>query len=156
MLSMTLQLIEAGLPVILVINIMDEAERMGLVIEVDLLREKLQIPVIAAAAAKKRGLPELKETITSYSHKKHAVFGYSNRLESDIDVGGGQVYLVGGAPSATGEDEERMLRALRAGGPVVAVGVAFAVQEVAEAPHDGFDERLDWIVTERGARRVGG
>jgi ferrous iron transport protein B len=85
MLSMTLQLIEAGLPVILVINIMDEAERMGLVIDVNLLREKLQIPVIAAAAAKKRGLPELKEAITSYDHKKHAVFGYSNRLESDID-----------------------------------------------------------------------
>ncbi len=85
MLSMTLQLIEAGLPVILVINIMDEAERMGLVIDVDLLREKLQIPVIAAAAAKKRGLPELKETIASYDHKMHAVFGYSNRLESDID-----------------------------------------------------------------------
>ena len=47
-------------------------------------------------------------------------------------------------------------RGLRGGGPVVAVGVAFAVQEVAEAPHDGFDERLDWIVTERGARRFGG
>lgn len=51
---------------------------------------------------------------------------------------------------------DRTLRALRAGGSVVAVGVAFAAQEVAEAPHDGFDERLDWIVTERGARRLGG
>ena len=35
-------------------------------------------------------------------------------LESDIDVGGGKLYLVGGAPSSTGADEERMLRALRA------------------------------------------
>lgn len=51
---------------------------------------------------------------------------------------------------------DRTLRALRAGGPAVAVGVAFAAQEVVEAPHDGFDERLDWIVTERGARRFGG
>jgi len=34
-------------------------------------------------------------------------------LESDIDVGGGKLYLVGGAPSSTGADEERMLRALR-------------------------------------------
>ncbi len=85
MLAMTLQLIEAGLPVILVINIMDEAERMGLSIDVALLQEKLGIPVISAAAAKKRGLSELKEAITGYDHKKHAVFGYSNRLESDID-----------------------------------------------------------------------
>ncbi len=35
-------------------------------------------------------------------------------LESDIDAGGGKLYLVGGAPSSTGADEERMLRALRA------------------------------------------
>jgi class 3 adenylate cyclase/tetratricopeptide (TPR) repeat protein len=34
-------------------------------------------------------------------------------LESDIDADGGKVYLVGGAPSSTGADEERMLRALR-------------------------------------------
>ena len=34
-------------------------------------------------------------------------------LESDIDSGGGKLYLVGGAPSSTGADEDRMLRALR-------------------------------------------
>jgi len=51
---------------------------------------------------------------------------------------------------------DRTLRVLRAAGRVLAVGVAFAAQEVAEVPRDGFDERLDWIVTERGARRLGG
>jgi class 3 adenylate cyclase/tetratricopeptide (TPR) repeat protein len=35
-------------------------------------------------------------------------------LESDIDVDGGKLYLTAGAPSSTGADEERMLRALRA------------------------------------------
>ena len=34
-------------------------------------------------------------------------------LESDIDVDGGKLYLVAGAPAATGDEEERMLRALR-------------------------------------------
>ena len=34
-------------------------------------------------------------------------------LESDIDVDGGKIYLAAGAPSSTGADEERMLRALR-------------------------------------------
>ncbi len=85
MLSMTLQLTEAGLPVILVINIMDEAERMGLSIDVGLLSEKLGIPVIGAAAAKKIGLAELKEAIASHDPGKHAVFGYSRRLEADIE-----------------------------------------------------------------------
>jgi len=84
MLAMTLQLIEAGLPVILVVNIMDEAERMGLVIDIPLLAEKLGIPVIAAAAAKKIGLPELREAIIGYDRGHHAVFGYSRRLEADL------------------------------------------------------------------------
>jgi ferrous iron transport protein B len=84
MLAMTLQLIEAGLPVILVVNIMDEAERMGLTIDIPLLQEKLGVPVIGASAAKKKGLPELREAIVQYDHKRHAVFGYSKRLESDL------------------------------------------------------------------------
>ncbi len=85
MLAMTLQLIEAGLPVILVVNIMDEAEQMGLSIDLPLLQEKLGIPVIGAAVAKKRGLPELKEAISAFDKGKHAVFGYSRRLETDIE-----------------------------------------------------------------------
>lgn len=85
MLTMTLQLIDAQLPVILVVNIMDEAERMGLSIDLELLREKLGIPVIGAATAKKRGLDEIRRAIASYRKGSHAVFGYSRRLEADID-----------------------------------------------------------------------
>jgi len=44
MLPMTVQLIEAGLPVVLVVNIMDEAERLGMRIDIELLQEKLGIP----------------------------------------------------------------------------------------------------------------
>jgi len=84
MLAMTLQLIEAGLPVILVVNIMDEAERMGLTIDIPLLREKLGIPVIGAAMARKRGLAEIREAIATYDGKRHGVFGYSRRMEQDI------------------------------------------------------------------------
>ncbi len=85
MLTMTLQLIEAGLPVLLVVNIMDEAERMGIGIDIGLLSEKLGIPVIGAATAKKRGVVEIRRAIISHDSKRHAVFGYSRRLEKDID-----------------------------------------------------------------------
>ncbi len=85
MLAMTIQLIEAGLPVVLVVNIMDEAERMGLAIDIPLLQEKLAIPVIGAATAKKRGLPEIRKLIAGYAQKEKAVFGYSNWLERDIE-----------------------------------------------------------------------
>jgi ferrous iron transport protein B len=85
MLAMTLQLIDAALPVVLVVNIIDEAERMGLVIDIPLLQEKLGIPVIAAATAKKRGIDEIRQAIAGYERDRHAVFGYSKRLESDIE-----------------------------------------------------------------------
>lgn len=48
---------------------------------------------------------------------------------------------------------DRTLAALRRG-PVLAVGLAFAAQEVAAVPVDGGDEALDWIVTEAEAIRV--
>ena len=85
MLAMTIQLIEAGLPVVLVVNIMDEAERMGLAIDIPLLQEKLAIPVISAATAKKRGVAEIRAMVATYEKKEQAVFGYSARLERDIE-----------------------------------------------------------------------
>ncbi len=85
MLTMTLQLVEAGLPVVLVVNIMDEAERMGLDIDIPLLKEKLGIPVIGAATAKKRGMAEIRGAIALFERGHHAVFGYNKRLEKEIE-----------------------------------------------------------------------
>ncbi len=84
MLPMTIQLIEAGLPVMLVVNIMDEAERLGIVIDIPLLRERLGIPVVAAAVGRKRGLPEIRREITSYAKKEPPLPRYSAWLEKDI------------------------------------------------------------------------
>ncbi len=51
---------------------------------------------------------------------------------------------------------DRTLAALRRAGPVLAVGVGFAAQEVAEVPVDAYDQRLDGVVTEAGAWRIPG
>jgi 5-formyltetrahydrofolate cyclo-ligase len=45
---------------------------------------------------------------------------------------------------------DRTLEGLRAKGPVLAVGFAFAAQEVVEVPIDATDQRLDAIATEQG------
>ncbi|SHH77507.1 ferrous iron transport protein B [Caloranaerobacter azorensis DSM 13643] len=66
MLPLTIQLIESGLPVILVLNIMDEAERMGLKINVAKLEKDLGIPVIPTIAALNKGIDTLKERIGRY------------------------------------------------------------------------------------------
>ena len=47
---------------------------------------------------------------------------------------------------------DRTLQALRARGPVMAIGFAFAAQEVAEVPIEATDQKLDMIVTENGVR----
>ena len=44
---------------------------------------------------------------------------------------------------------DRTLARLRGEGKVVAVGIAFAAQELARVPADDRDEPLDWIATER-------
>ncbi len=43
---------------------------------------------------------------------------------------------------------DRTLARLRNSGDVLAVGVAYAAQEVAEVPRGGSDQPVDWIVTE--------
>lgn len=65
MLPMTLQLIEAGLPLILNVNLMDEAERLGVQVDVAALEEALGVPVVATALARGRGTEQLKERIAT-------------------------------------------------------------------------------------------
>lgn len=48
---------------------------------------------------------------------------------------------------------DRTLQALRAARPTLAIGFAYSAQEVDEVPIEPTDQRLDWIVTEKGARR---
>ncbi len=49
---------------------------------------------------------------------------------------------------------DRTLERLRSERPVIAVGVAYAEQEVHHVPRDAHDQPLDWILTEMGARKV--
>ncbi len=51
---------------------------------------------------------------------------------------------------------DRTLRALRAGGDVVAIGVAFAGQLRDKLPVSETDEPFDWVLTEVGATLVAG
>jgi ferrous iron transport protein B len=63
MLPMTLQLIEAGLPVMLVCNLMDEVERIGIKINFTALQQALGVPVIPTALGVGRGAAELQAAL---------------------------------------------------------------------------------------------
>ena len=70
MLAFSLQLIEAGLPVILVLNIMDEAQKAGIKIDLTLLEKLLGIPVVGTISTTKKGMDILKERIAGYAIRK--------------------------------------------------------------------------------------
>ena len=66
MLNLTLQLIETKLPVLLVVNMIDEAQKLGIWINENQLSHRLGIPVVTMAAAKKVGLKKLIAQIADY------------------------------------------------------------------------------------------
>jgi ferrous iron transport protein B len=73
MLPLTLQLIEAGLPVILDLNMMDEAERVGIEVDVNELEKKLGIPVVATVAITGRGMETLRRRLVEYVRSQSSV-----------------------------------------------------------------------------------
>ena len=58
-LVLALQILELGKPTVLCVNLMDEAKRKGFSVDLDLLSERLGIPVIGMIARKKKGIREL-------------------------------------------------------------------------------------------------
>ncbi len=47
---------------------------------------------------------------------------------------------------------DRALARLRSIGSITAIGFAASAQQVEAVPHDGHDQRLDWVATETGVR----
>ncbi|MHC4474869.1 MAG: FeoB small GTPase domain-containing protein [Planctomycetota bacterium] len=69
MLIFTVQLIEAHLPTILVLNMMDELERLGKKIDVRRLEHELHVPVVGTISTTGGGMDVLKEKICDYVGK---------------------------------------------------------------------------------------
>lgn len=70
MLPLTLQLLEAGLSIILVLNIMDEANKLGIKIDTARLEKELAAPVVETISTTGSGMDVLKGKIEEYVRKK--------------------------------------------------------------------------------------
>ena len=70
MLPLTLQLLEAGLPVILVLNIMDEAKKAGIRIDCQRLERELSIPAVETISTRGKGMDVLRGRIEEYVRSK--------------------------------------------------------------------------------------
>lgn len=89
MLPLTLHLIEAGLPVILVLNMMDEAKKRGISVNSEILENYLGIPVVKTIAVTGDGLLNLKNKIQSIEKKEKyfkekKIIKYNPIIESSI------------------------------------------------------------------------
>ncbi|WP_143555664.1 ferrous iron transport protein B [Selenihalanaerobacter shriftii] len=62
-LFLTQQIIDMGIPTIVALNMMDEAEKNNLEIDIDRLSEELGVPVIPTVAPKGEGLDEVKNAV---------------------------------------------------------------------------------------------
>ncbi len=87
MLPLTLQLLEADLPVILVLNMMDEAHLQGVTIDVPALSERLGIPVIGTVSTSGEGLDLLKTAIAVFKRPaaRSARVTYTGSMEIAVE-----------------------------------------------------------------------
>ncbi len=87
-LYLALQLRESGVPVVVALNMMDAAERVGLSIDTDLLSEALGAPVVPVVATKRQGLDTLLKAVEGQLEQPSSVatptMPYPAALESDL------------------------------------------------------------------------
>lgn len=84
MIPLTLQLIEADLPVILALNNMDEVEKAKIKLNHTELEKRLEIPVVSTTLNTKPGVDKLIEDISDYRKTSGFKVKYNEELESAI------------------------------------------------------------------------
>ena len=79
------QMIEAGLSLILCLNMMDEAKKEGLIFDVERLESELGVPVVVTTAITGEGISHLKRHILSFHGHSGLYFRYPDQIEKTID-----------------------------------------------------------------------
>jgi ferrous iron transport protein B len=82
-LMLTTQLAEMGFPVVLALNMMDEAESAGIEVDTDLMSELIGVPVVATVATEKRGIPKLIQSIKDVRPARLKVT-YDSKIEDAV------------------------------------------------------------------------
>ncbi|GAW91869.1 ferrous iron transport protein B [Calderihabitans maritimus] len=99
-LFLTLQIIDMGLPVVVALNMVDEAEKHGLQVDVRQLEELLGVPVIPTVAVKNQGIDELKKRIYEARKGKRDPWleRHLKQLEGKVDNEGEALLVLEGDP----------------------------------------------------------
>ncbi len=82
-LELTLQLLELKLPMVICLNMIDEAERKGINIDIEKLSKIFSVPVVAAVAIKGKGIKELFSTAYKVAEEKKT--GKTLNFSKDVE-----------------------------------------------------------------------
>jgi ferrous iron transport protein B len=103
-LFLTIQLIEMGKPILLVINQWDEALHRGMRIDTDMLGELLGVPVVTCVAVRKEGIDNIRNNVQLAKPGKvsaEVALLLQPLLEKNIDQASALLIAEGDEPSAT-------------------------------------------------------
>ena len=103
-LFLTQQIIDTGVPVVVALNMMDEARKMGVEVDVERLSHLLGVPVVPTVAVKKEGLELLKEKMGE-ARPGNPTPGLPEELESlrgRVDSQGEALLVLEGDPVVAG------------------------------------------------------
>lgn len=142
-LNLALQILEITDRVVVALNLMDEARRNGLEVDVRALTRDLGVPVVPMAARRGEGMPDLLNAIRevaagAYPARPHRIHHSDPRVESAVNTLVGKVdRAFPGLPNARWvalrllEGDEAVVEAIRNGTLRRLAGAPFAPQEVA-------------------------
>lgn len=85
-LNLALQIIEINDNVIICVNLLDEAKRKNIDVDLDKLSHILGVPVIGTSAVNNIGIDTLMNTIENYQNTKHYRIRYDKCIEDAIDI----------------------------------------------------------------------
>ena len=157
MLPMTLQLLEAGLPVVLAMNMLDESENLGFEFRLETLAERLGIPVLGIAGASNRGVPALNSLLgermllTTTAPLPATLVQYDEQIEAAIE----EIVALIGAPVAIAsratavlllQKDTEMLALVR---ERVSPAAAERVSEITEHLQTRYSQPLNIVITLR-------
>ncbi|MBR5479013.1 MAG: ferrous iron transporter B [Clostridia bacterium] len=91
-LNLVLQIIDLGKPTVLCVNLMDEARKKGIDVNLEKLTELLGVPVIGTEARKGVGLNELKTALLEKAREKSAPIPANARDIEDIIARGEKIF----------------------------------------------------------------
>ncbi|MFB6086481.1 MAG: ferrous iron transport protein B [Halodesulfurarchaeum sp.] len=141
-LFLTLQLLDMGVPTVVCLNMMDEAEASGMDVDPDALEAALGVPVVPTVAVDHDGIDELQKRLSEAdSPDEPAIASYFADLPTDIEASRREKTLLVEADEPTAAAVADRTESLADGGMP-----AFVTAERRDAVYSDRRERVDAIV----------